>query len=69
MTNIYATKEVEGGEHKRKVMWAQLIVVKIKVFVGVLIFMVVEKADTKLRIVQVPRPLLHFCHCKNYDTL
>jgi len=63
-------KRWRGGEHKRKVMWAQLIVVKIEVFMGVLIFMVIEKAShTKLHMVQVPRPLLRFCHCKNYDTL
>jgi hypothetical protein len=43
MINIYATTKVEGDGTKVGVKWTQLIVVEIKVFIMVIIFMDVKK--------------------------
>jgi uncharacterized membrane protein len=43
MTNIYVTQELEGIGTKRKVNWVWLIMFKLKVFNGVLIFMATKK--------------------------
>lgn len=43
MINIYATKGAKGGGTKVGVKWTQLIVVEIKVFIMVIIFMDVKK--------------------------
>jgi hypothetical protein len=43
MTNIYATKVVEGRNTKGGVNWTKFIVFRLKVFINILIFMVVKK--------------------------
>jgi hypothetical protein len=43
MTNIYATKVVEGKNTKGGVNWTKLIVLGLKVFIKIMIFMVVKK--------------------------
>jgi len=44
-TNIYATKVVEGKNTKGGANWTKLIVLGLKVFIKIIIFMVVKKVS------------------------